>query len=769
MKFLLLLFLCANSFLFAQEITIHQVINQFQENHITTPQEKNFLHTDSEVYRIGDTLWYAAYLVNASTNKSNDLSNVLYVELINAQAEIILRQKIKLENGRGNGDFNIPDSLKNGTYQLRAYTNWMLNFNEVYLFKKTIFIVSPYTSSLPTTTAIPNLEPLALAVQFFPEGGQFIAGINAKIGFKATDSKGIGVPIRGILLNSKGEDLLHFSSLKFGMGQFTFKPDFGEQYKARIILADNSERTVVLPTVQEIGYVMQINHLNSDFVTINIKTNITAAAQPSFYIIGQTNGIIHFVGKGASKNGIFSSKIPKEKFGQGITQFTLIDTKGIPQCERIVYLNQPEIIKPSINFSVQTLGKKKKMTIELGELAGSVPSSFSISVSHQDIKDILSPNSPSLATYLFLTSELKGYIEQPEYYFKTQSFERSQALDNLLLTQGWRRFKWNHIIENKSIEHPRKIEKGISINGFLKKLNNQKKIANAPITLLVSKDKDGVLSLSNTDKNGNFSFDNLDFFGIQSGILQTRNTKGKNKSYTIQLMDFLYPKAMPFPNLFDQKKALIKKITYLPNDIAYSLDAPEVTVKTNRLLKVPKNGLVLTDDYGASDGKVIILGEAIKQHSILDVVRAKTPGFFILGTPASGIFLTKNGKKICEIDAGLFGASAKDVKAIFVGGGSCVSVIYDYKLKSNVGISKILLEGYEHPRDFYHPIHDNSHSNNEFDKRTTLYWNPKFSLSESNKQIIFYSSEIAGKFKVSIQGITPSGNIIQANSSFKVE
>ncbi len=175
MKFFLLLFLCANPVLFAQEIAIQQVINQFQENHITTPQEKVFLHTDSEVYRIGDNLWYAAYLVNSSTNQSNDLSNVLYVELTNSKAKIILRQKIKLENGRGNGDFSIPDSLENGTYQLRAYTNWMLNFDLDFLFKKTISVVSPNTSFSSKTAVPSNLGPIAVDVQFFPEGGQFIA------------------------------------------------------------------------------------------------------------------------------------------------------------------------------------------------------------------------------------------------------------------------------------------------------------------------------------------------------------------------------------------------------------------------------------------------------------------------------------------------------------------------------------------------------------------------------------------------------------------
>lgn len=104
--------------------------------------EKIYLQLDNEVYTNNKTIWFKAIIANAVSHETTFSSGVLYVDLISFENDIIESKLIKINNGIGNGFFDLDRTYKQGLYQIRAYTEWNKNFNEDFLYTKYIKIFS---------------------------------------------------------------------------------------------------------------------------------------------------------------------------------------------------------------------------------------------------------------------------------------------------------------------------------------------------------------------------------------------------------------------------------------------------------------------------------------------------------------------------------------------------------------------------------------------------------------------------------------------------
>lgn len=112
-------------------------LKKFQDTH---SQEKVYLHTNQPFYSIGDTVYFKAYLTNAENNLPSSLSKILYVELLDDQDLPVTSLKLRITNGIAWGTLPLEDSLSEGNYLLRAYTNRMRNADETFFFHKNIMI-----------------------------------------------------------------------------------------------------------------------------------------------------------------------------------------------------------------------------------------------------------------------------------------------------------------------------------------------------------------------------------------------------------------------------------------------------------------------------------------------------------------------------------------------------------------------------------------------------------------------------------------------------
>src|SRR6266404_4003995 len=187
---------------FAQEDAIKKLQDQFEQFSTRGLAEKLYVHTDKNFYNEGEIIWFRAYAVDGIFNKPLDLSKAVYVEILDSDHKPVLQGEISMTEGMGNGSFIIPSSMTSGNYLLRAYTNWMKNNDPAFFFEKTLTIINSLKK--PDWDSIEKTGD-AYDVQFLPEGGQLVTGIESRIAFKAVDKNGKGINCKGYILDQKND------------------------------------------------------------------------------------------------------------------------------------------------------------------------------------------------------------------------------------------------------------------------------------------------------------------------------------------------------------------------------------------------------------------------------------------------------------------------------------------------------------------------------------------------------------------------------------
>ncbi|MES2240700.1 MAG: hypothetical protein V4497_10635 [Bacteroidota bacterium] len=441
---------------FAQQLT-----DSIQKTKTTPPEiEKVYLHTDNNYYTVGESVWYKAYSVYAYTNQLFDHSKILYVELISPDSKIISRNITNLEGGLGHGDFILADSLgiKPGTYQLRAYTNWMRNYGDDFVFKKEIQIITPNKENTQSKennnikTVSKNKKDnsklentAAVLIDFFPEGGSLLEDVISNVAFKATDSYGNPIEIRGTIFDANDKPITLFKSIHDGMGKFIMQPEKDQKYYAKVITANNDEIKVTLPEVQKTGYTISINKIDEKKV-VTIKTNSATLNQnpdTDLTLICTTRGITYFEGSQTLKDTKLSFILPEENFPEGIAQITLYDKFSKPQSERLVYIEKNSDINVSLASDKKQYTPKEKVNLNVSakdKQGNPLIANFSIAATDTNGINEGFNNTLNICSYFLMASDIKGKVHNPNYYFNNANPARFVHLDLLLLTQGWRDF-----------------------------------------------------------------------------------------------------------------------------------------------------------------------------------------------------------------------------------------------------------------------------------------------------------------------------------------
>lgn len=285
-----------------------------------------------------------------------------------------------------------------------------------------------------------NRNP-AVDLQFLPEGGDLVAGLPARVGFKAISSDGRSVPVSGVITDQRDSLITSFKTLYKGMGSFYLEPPAGDSYKAKIAFKDGSTRQYTLPPVKTSGTLLQVKNLpGSDSLEVVVAaTKDRAASMPVYYLICKVRGVVCYAAVvDLGKQQVVRSKIAKNKFPSGIAHFILASNDGKPLNERLFYIDRRDELHIDIEPDRSAYSPKDSIAlrVKVTDCSGHpVAGNFSLAVTDdaQVKTDCLSEN---IVTRMLLTSDLKGYVENPQFYFRDNDTAR-MALDNLLLTQGW--------------------------------------------------------------------------------------------------------------------------------------------------------------------------------------------------------------------------------------------------------------------------------------------------------------------------------------------
>ena len=478
-------------------------------------QERTYLHYDKSTYVPGETIWYKAYLMNGIFPAVE--SKTMYVDWSDDQGNLLSHTMIPVMYATAAGQFDIPAEYSAKFIHVKAYTKWMLNFDSAFLYNKDIRILTKTSGAAQKNTVIPS-------VQFFPEGGDAIAGVNNKIAFKANDQWGRPVKIKGIVQNNNGIFIDSLRVIHDGMGYFFINPKQGESFTAKWKDEKGTEHTSALPPVKPTGVSMQVS-ISGD------KRNFVISAAPesatgfgTLHLIGTMYQ--HEVFKLAKDitHGDIKGTIPAKDLPSGILTITVFDDHWTPLAERITYINNQEyLFSPEMNVEHWGLNKRARNEIQI-TVPDSLPANFSVAVTDVDID---ADSSDNIISHLLLTGEIKGQVYHPSYYFSNTSDSISRHLDLVMLTHGWRRFNWDYVAAGKfpKINYP-KDTSYLTLSGKLYgALPSQLRDAGDIVLILKQKNGNKMVSVP-VKPNGTFNDPSLMLFDTTHIYYQLSKSKG---------------------------------------------------------------------------------------------------------------------------------------------------------------------------------------------------------------------------------------------------
>lgn len=586
----------------------------------TMPQEKVYLHFDNTGYFKGETIWFKGYVIRADNGKPTDLSTVLYVELVNPSGDVVETRKLPIQEGMAHGDIKLDSLYTTGFYEVRAYTRYMTNWGNGGIFSRVFPVFNApkqegdyskmvmddmgYRKRLPNvrTDDGSDTKESGMKVRLYPEGGKLVRGVPNRVAFYVTDKTGVGIEASGRLLDEQKEELSAVSTIRDGKGVFDVMLDGTPKY-LRLIDANGKKHDVRLAEGEPEGLTMKMNTLKDEVV------EVTVYATPSMVgkLLGYTlinNGRIMMADTVYAERAMM---IPFDRASlpAGVNQLTFFTADGHIQADRQFFIAPAASKEDSVRITAVQAFPKPCRTVTLNIQAQ--PNS-NLSISAMDAATMTNGREGNALTWLLLSSDIKGYIADPGYYFEADDYEHRLAADLLMLVQGWRRYDWalmaNAIGQNKgrtlfndsTANFTQPIEDKLYVFGKLGQKRKKNTVDGVNLFMyFYNQNGEHLEGGTVTDSLGNYAFSlpNMDgewkliintqkgdkdanyFVGIDRHFSPARRWLSPDETKTINLMR---------PNLFateSSKKAAEEEHEYIPIQRREHV-LPTVVVKAKR-------------------------------------------------------------------------------------------------------------------------------------------------------------------------------------------
>mgnify|MGYP003668663284 CR=1 FL=1 len=892
MKKITLIITSITLYLCTSPLTIKAQQNKNNIHSNSSYAEKIYLQLDKTTYLTGSTIWFKAIITDAVNHVPSSLSNVLYVELIDQNKKILQKKIIKIDNGIGQGFFDLDKTLTKGRYLIRGYTEWNKNFGTDFFFEKYIQIFNlkeKQTSPINNVTLIKeqtkenriqaSFDPLAidslhkknltvfitldnkkdtvslkkgkdgiytidypignvsetvrleiqtknkksysktialnkeyLDLQFFPESGELVHGLNNTIGFKALGINGKGKIVHGEIIDEKGIVVTSFKSNILGMGSFVLNEVYdNKSYHARLItLSTEKEPTLYpLPKVASKGNIISMKKSGNNIL---LTASSNYLKNDNIYLRIATRGVTYITKKVRLKNGNYNLLVPRNLLPEGIISSTMMDNAMVPVAERL-YFN----IRPKNRIQIDIATDKKwyakrdltRLEIKTKDSIGKpIKANISMLVINKEQLGKTQSLRQNILSHLLLESELRGEIENPGFYFN-ENRNMHRYLDVLMLTQGWRKYRYSKPLK-KLIYQP---EKGLTVNGRVKGSVYSKKKEELVMTMMTF-GKDKTIHRQTTDSLNNFTFNLDDEYGDDLKVtIQTADKSGKKKRYPISL----HKKKSPSIT-FNQTKTLEEVDSVAQIFIEKNIEKNKIYKAyfgTELLNEVVLSAYVLAPNrkktierYGKPevviDGKEILAKQPEWSSKLFDVLHQKFPRarinfhnyrasrlitlgpsnlyvlFVVDGMPVTvqeRIFVQNiPTSEVSSFEIIECMARNKDELYFDVYGrkipdpliNECFSILFIYTHAGKgiagtikpAGITNLSVPIFSTLREFYTPKYKNSIDWSKPDLRTLVHWKPILKTDVLGKiTTSYYNADNTGKMKVVVEAISENGEI----------
>lgn len=630
--FLLSLLLIVFQGLSQETARSRSVLEKLQRYELENPQQKVFLHLDREEYVTGENIWFKAYLVQAGSHIPDSSSTSLNVELFDMNGQAVALQLLRMQDGLGYGQISLPDSLPEGNYKLRSYTNWMQNFPEALFFEQDIFVHNPIEQNFIRRADIrrnqnfnKELEAKREEVQLglFPEGGQLVAGVENRVAFFSADGTGKPLQASGKVMDAAGQTLASFQTNVAGMGLFVLTPSNGQAYRAELTIPGKGSKIFPLPQVVQQAYALRVDAGEEE-----IKVNIRAGFDPvslnlpgDILIIAQSGGKAYFIEEGKLVDRQFSTTFSTSRLPSGVTQVIAFDANATPVAERLIFVNHNDHLQPNLDLSLVRVGNENGLQVgfNLDFVEGSGEWAH-LSMAVEGSENPFQVPAHNILTEFLLRNDLSVSLPNLQAFFPGQG-NSGEGLDLIMMTHGWRRFQWKDILAGgfpapKFIKH-----QGHVLSGQLSSINSDQIPSNVLLEIAIVQEGREVYT-TQTNERGFFSLEGLDYNGYYTAEVRLPN-ESRPRGFRLRV-DGTETASLSFSmNSFTQPLSVLQrgdnwKRVSGPNVYAVASKAREISQETKSI-------------YGTPDQTIYMDDITTNYTNVLEVFRGKATGITFVG------------------------------------------------------------------------------------------------------------------------------------------
>ena len=831
----ILLLMFAVSSLYAQSEETNRILSYLQKAmnfNKVVPQEKVYLHFDNMGYFENETLWFKAYVTRTDNGHPSDLSKVLYVELLNPTGDVLQTLKYPIDSlGMSHGEMKLDTILGSGLYEVRAYTRYMTNWGTNAVFSRVIpvfktpkqegdysdltIVPIPYHQRLPN-----RREPMdtlyvkvvddglythdlnkTISVNFYPEGGDLIVGKRCRVAMLAVDDNGNPHKGNGFVMNEKGDVLASVQTDTLGRGCFELVPDTGKlTFQMRNL--KKSERGNVqyfsLPQAKTEGCTLCLDAV-SDQMLATLQCTDGICGNMLGYVLMHNGNIIRCDTIKAVP--LLEIELDRKTMPEGVNQLTVFDSWGRIMAERFFFLCPKPDKADSIQVTALTQRLKPCGKVEM-ELQ-TQPNAH-LSFSAMDANNMTNGKRGNMKTWMLLSSEVRGYIHNVDYYFESDDKKHRQDADLLLMIQGWRRYDWRLMSERYIFRKAQPIEDKFYLNGQLRVYRKRNPVAGVHLqAILYNKEGLSMIGDTKTDSVGNYAFKMPFLDGEWKMCIYTaRNTKRgeKIKTYYVgidrqfsptpryitpteaEILHPLKPNAFvkkPLQEWEEEEDAFVpitKKEHVLQN----------VTVKAKKRYFTNDNWRFKDESYGRRYATLYYNADK-ERDDALD--RGESVPYLYSFLKAKNSLFYYNEKNWTEpprydgyainwiMDNGERPNMQvppdqlwlDDIRSIYIApsdprvmDGSVNIYLYMhtyFTTASNKGIRRTYFQGFNQPSTF--KMEDYSVIPPMADFRRTIYWQPDITTDEQGKaKVEFFNNSTCEEMYISVEGMTPDGKVL---------
>ena len=809
------------------QVSLEESLNNLDEYISYVQDEKLFVHTDKLNYIPGDTIWFKAYLLDGITLRPGTASSVVHLELFSPSDTLV--KALKLYSGASGlvaGDIVLREDIEIGEYKLRAYTNHMRNQDNETFFTSHLHIWDPLETSttvflaeeslgMPAGSTNTSLKP---QLRIFPEGGEMVNGLKSRLALELSNIDIDRYNVSANLMHAVGEIIAPIRFYDRGLSLVEYTPTGAEGDYIELSV-NGIYYSYDLPRAREEGYVLSLTTRPGQLI-VKVQESSSQVNSKAF-LIAHLRGQVIWSSEVKFTGSQYVGILPTESLGSGVVHLTLFDDSMRPQCERLafIYNDAHEI---DMTTSAEVYLKQQEFTLRLDREAvtNRDTSDLSCSVSIFKIDNAQAGSSTqNICSALLLNSDLRGEIENPDWFFESGlDFKKAYLLDILMMTRGWRRFTWKDVNSRRRRALDYNFEKGIMVEGWTGGVLSTDKAVRSKVVCSFM-DQAFYEQETETDENGRFSFGPFVCYDTIKTFLQARRLLSKKELAKLEgkrnvLIHREERERAPFTNesegtkeskfyisesFKDEERTAYYRMSEYKDMMKVDMDALVVSAKKktkNDSLNDIANRLSV---YGEPSARYVPGENDYQSGTVFDMLRrvagvqvsgtapsqsARIRGVSSINADQTPLYLI-NGMVTDEATVNrvssyevLFIDVLKDGRAAIFGlrGSNGVIAIYtgprdpsSYERKP--GIINFELEGFYTEREFYSPKRSYEYQSAGLpDLRTTLYWNPELILkAKTTEDIRMFCSDRTGTFVAELNGISTQGTPVYARKIFRVK